>query len=198
MVDPLILGIAGITFGPLFGAGLTLYVRRKDTNRAVITKLAEEIASKNSAELKKFQESIEAIALLVNELKTTDRNRTPYFDELQRSLASGAHRPSLEHQEKDRLLEELQALTLSPERRARLEQMLQAEIDDPEVPQALALKIISVEERLRIQREVNEARMLLATMPLVVADTEARARQAEKESRANMDAAAKRQDKPSN
>jgi hypothetical protein len=143
MTLTLFLAIAAIVVGPFSSVLLAIYFSRQ----------------KNLKELEK------AVADLVSK----DHTRSPYFDELQRSLATIKHHPGPEHAEMDKLLEQLQGLTITSIGRARLEEILQAEIDDPEVPIALALKIISPQEKVRIQAVVDDARLLLATMPKVVA-----------------------------
>jgi hypothetical protein len=105
--------------------------------------------------------------------------REPYFAGLQTLMATDRHRPSAEHAEMDAMLEELEAGTLTDERRQGLENYLQAQIDDPEIPQALALQVVSIEEKARIQGGVINARLLLAVMPKVLADQQAAARRSE-------------------
>lgn len=106
---------------------------------------------------------------VVARLVARDEARSPYFDELQRSLATSIHKPSPLHAKMDRLLEELQALTLTPERRDELKALIRVEIDNPEIAIALSLSVVSDEEKLRIQNDVNELGLLLATMPIVLA-----------------------------
>jgi hypothetical protein len=167
----LVLAVAAIVTGPIVAIAFSLYIRRQDGGQEDRAELLRQIGE---------------LRAIVGDLASKDKTRTPYFDELQRSLASDRHRPSPEHAEMDRLLEELQALTLTPARRTVLEKMLQAEIDDPEVPVALSLKVVSDDEKLRIQDGVDNARLLLATMPKVLAGQKAKALQSEIEARTRL------------
>jgi fumarate reductase subunit D len=79
---------------------------------------------------------------------------SPFWATLQTKLADALHHPHPESKEKDALLEKLEALTISPEERIRLNALLINTSSDTSV---------STEERTR-------AKMLLLVMPVVTGE----------------------------
>lgn len=160
--------VAGLlAIGTVLGS-VVMWIFRSGKKEAGQAQRIEQIATV-LREIEGMRQDYRTLHAVVERLVARDEARSPYFDELQRSLAIAAHKPSPSHAKKDRLLEELQALTLTKEREDELKAILQAEIDDPEIPVALSLNIVSEAEKLRIGSEVNAARLLLATIPIVKA-----------------------------
>ena len=156
-------------------------VKKQEEAAAAFVKSQEEVAAEQKREFVKlqeaqtrFQEAQMRQAEILVELKTKDQVRAPFFDDLQRSLAVSGHRPSPAHARKDALLEKLTSKTLTLVERQELMAMAQAEIDNPEVAIALGLGVISDVEKLVIEQNVNEARLLLAVIPMARAEQKAR------------------------
>lgn len=79
---------------------------------------------------------------------------TPFWGAIQKQVADALHHPHPEAAPVDELLEKLEALTITPDERSDLKNLLQGVVDDPDSPE---------EDRHR-------AAILLLTMPLVLAE----------------------------
>jgi hypothetical protein len=190
--QPYLTAIFATFIGSLSTLLFLLFNRKAAKRQAEITALVAESERHRREEFERLVADQKAlrdaqglIATTVTMLATKDEVRAPYFEQLQRDSATAGHHPTKPR--KDELLVKLTGWTANTAELEELKHIAEAERDNPEVAVALSLSIISTEEKLAIQQTVNQAALLLALMPMALAERQKKDRLIEESIKAGLD-----------